>query len=124
MSPEKAKIFHVEDSDTEASNVKYFLEEDGHTVAVRVKTLDAALSEIPNLGEEGITTAIVDGNLVSGVSTGEDGRKVADEIRRLYGDSIKVICHSAGMYPYGDAYVQKGLTVDALVKLAKTVTEL
>lgn len=54
MSPEKAKIFLVEDSRVEIVDTRWFLEKKGgHTVIAEAATLEEALKLIPDLEKLG-----------------------------------------------------------------------
>ena len=82
MSPEKAKIFLVEDNEFDICDTRWFLKEGGHQIVIEAKSLEEALNLIPSLKEKEINVAIVDGNLSSGERSGSDGARIAEEIRK------------------------------------------
>lgn len=84
MSPENAKVFHVEDNASTRETIKEFLELHGHTVIDSAGSLQDALDKIPYLNEHGIQVAIVDGNLSPDDSSGRDGELVAGKIKERY----------------------------------------
>lgn len=124
MSPERAKIFFVEDNEHDRSNVQWFLERDGHSIVIEARTLGEALSQIPELQEKGVNVAIVDGNLTEGDGSGEDGEKVTNKIKKLFGESVKVISLSGQResYGYGDVFVMKNPR-DGYKELLRVVRE-
>lgn len=121
--PQQARIFLVEDDILEVQEVKYFLEKADHKIVAEAKSLEEALNLIPQLSEKGINIAIVDGNLTSGDSSGKDGQTVATAIRKQ-SKGIKIVAYSGKKYDYGDVFMPKGLTVEAMRKFAETITAL
>ena len=93
MAPEKASIFYVEDDEDSFAVTNEFLEMSGHHVTVKATSLKDALAKIPMLTENGVNVAIVDGNLSFGDESGQDGERVALEIKK-HNKSITVIGHA------------------------------
>jgi len=106
MSPERARVFVVEDDPTTAWRTKGYLEKGGHSVELQATTLKEALDLIPRLEQEGVNVAVVDGNLSKGGEDGADGKEVVTAIREQV-PGIKIIVYSGGNYDYGDRFVPK-----------------
>ena len=93
MSPEKAKVFFVEDDADSRDVSAEFLQMAGHTVVETASSLPEALTKIPKLGKKGVNVAIVDGNLSEGDSSVRDGETVAGQIKAQH-PNIIVIGHA------------------------------
>jgi CheY-like chemotaxis protein len=93
MSPDKAKVFLVEDDNASRDVCSEFLRMGGHTVVENASTLQSALRKIPGLREKGVNVAVVDGNLSEGDESGRDGEMVTRQIKAQHPD-IKVIGHA------------------------------
>ena len=127
MSPERARVFLVEDSGSDLVNARFLIEHGGHEVIVEARSLSEALSLVPRLQEMEINVAVLDGNLSEGKSDGEEGKTVAEEIRALDA-GIKIVCFSGNEYDWGDAFVGKGraFITDSVVdnSLPRTIRDL
>lgn len=86
--------------------MKESLERAGHIVVAEAETLQQARELAKRLSEENVTTAIVDGNLREGISTGKDGFEIAQQIRNE-APQVKIVLFSGANYRYGDVYVSK-----------------
>ena len=80
MSPERAKVFVVEDSRQWRNLIIPELEFAGHEVVVTSTTLQEALEAVGTLTQLGIQVAIIDGNLSKEDTSGSDGRKILESI--------------------------------------------
>ena len=124
MSPENARVFLVEDSETETMEAHWFLEEQGgHTIVLEASSLEEALDMAPLLPEEGINVAVIDANLSPGERDGADGKKVVAAIREQ-AQSVKIVVYSGGEYDYGDEYVPKPMPRQPRVKIEEVVREI
>lgn len=93
MSPDRARVFFVEDNNDSRETSTEFLEMSGHIVVETASSLNEALKKIPNLNAKGVNVAIVDGNLSFGDESGRDGELVAREIKAKQ-PNIVVIGHA------------------------------
>lgn len=93
MTPEKARVFYVEDDDDSRATGIEFLEMGGHKVVEQATSLDEALGKIPGLGKKKVNVAVVDGNLSQMDDSGRDGERVAKEIKSQHPE-IKVVGHA------------------------------
>jgi len=119
MSPEKAKIFLVDDDDDIIRNCSMFLEKNGHNVVEVAGSLQEALLKIPTLAGLKINVAVVDGNLSGHDASGDDGEIITEKIKSQ-NPNIKVIGHSLDTDVRGaDVNCRK---VEGLKNLSKTVT--
>jgi CheY-like chemotaxis protein len=119
MSPEKAVVFFVEDDDDSREVSTEFLEMSGHHVVDTARSLEEALTKIPNLDKKGVNVALVDGNLSEWDTSGRDGERVAKEIKNQH-PNIVVIGHALSE-PIAAADVNC-TKFEGSSKLAETVT--
>ena len=122
--PEKAKVFLVEDARELMVMAEIELEEHGHAVPVKARTLKHALKLVPRLRNFDVSVAVLDGNLSEDDATGEDGRQIANAIREQHPD-IKIIEWSFSHSPYGwgDGVADKSSIGSRIPALALAVTE-
>lgn len=116
--PKAAKVFLVEDDKNYRGAVRMFLELVGHTIVFEADSLEDALKKIPELTKKGVRVAILDGNLSPHDTSGNDGRRIAVEMRRQT-PGIKIIVNSDREYDFGDVWTGKEIE-----KLAQVVTEI
>lgn len=102
----KQNIFLVEDNVQVSDALSGFLEESGHLIVTKARSLAEAHEQIPRLLEKGTTVAIIDGNLRLGVLDGQDGKIVIEEIRKL-SRSIITISFSMVNHDCGDVFFFK-----------------
>ena len=93
MTPDRARVFYVEDDGDSLNVGREFLEIGGHTVVETATSLKEALEKIPSLNKKGVNVAVVDGNLSENFSDGRDGKRVVGEIKTKH-PRIKVVGHS------------------------------
>lgn len=79
-NPVRIAIF--EDHEPSAKILKRLMESCGYQVAIVISTLDASLEAIPKLQQQGVTLALIDGNLSEDDLSGQDGEIIAKEIRK------------------------------------------
>ena len=104
MSPEKARVLVVEDNLPIQRLIGTRLKLGGHTVASTASNLKEALECAEKAPELRINVAIVDGNLGTSPRDCDDGRKVAERLRRV-APGVKIIACSASLNAdYGDDY--------------------
>lgn len=113
--PERARLFWAEDSSEIMEMGIEFAERAGHKVVVTARTLDEALSQVSSMGDKGIQVAVVDGNLRPSVSTGSDGKMVAEAIKKSF-PGIGIIGNSSGSVIGADIQVPKFLGPSAIIK--------
>lgn len=101
-----SRIFLAEDDENAREGLKASIERSTHTLNIVATTLNEALAAIGKLAEAKIEIAILDGNLTPGVNSGDDGRKIAEEIRKL-NLGIVIITWSLSEYDWGDILVPK-----------------
>lgn len=106
MSPEKAKVFIAEDSNSYQELVKVFLEEAGHTVALSATTIEEALACVDRLEELGIDVAVLDGNLSENEYRGYEGQMIRTAIRDK-APNVKIIGMSGNKFPGADVDLGK-----------------
>ena len=110
--PKNAKCFIVDDDEITRINVRSYLKKGGHQVVVEASNLGVALEAVRGLESQGVTVAVLDGNLSLGQSTGRDGGLIATAIRRAF-PSIKIISLSLGRYDWPDHMLGKGSLYDS-----------
>ena len=93
MSPEKAKIFFVEDNQFVLRSKTFLLQRAGHQVVLTASSRQEVTEKNPSLKDAGVQVALVDGNLSEGDDSGDDGEAVAREIKKHNPDVI-VIGHA------------------------------
>ncbi len=81
MSPEKARVFVVEDDIRSQILLKYLLVAAGHSIVLTAETRQQALEAVTQLKELGVQVAIIDGNLNPYDGDGADGQAVLAAIR-------------------------------------------
>jgi DNA-binding NtrC family response regulator len=94
MSPEKAKVFIVEDNDVYRDTNTIFLENSGHFVVETATSRREALAKIPSLSKKGVNVAVVDANLSKRGISGGDGEEIAKAIKSQH-PKITVIGNAA-----------------------------
>jgi CheY-like chemotaxis protein len=104
--PTSKRILLVEDDQQDRQTCRWFLEKRGHTFVAESTSLIDALNTVIELKEGEVDIAIVDGNLTPNVSTGKDGMRVAEVIRKHL-PGVKIISWSMGKYTWGDVSVSK-----------------
>jgi CheY-like chemotaxis protein len=77
--PVQVAIF--EDDKRSAQILQRLIESYGYQVAVVISTLETALETIPKLQQQGITLALIDGNLSEYDFSCQDGEIIAQKIR-------------------------------------------
>ena len=90
MSPEKARVFVVEDDGNWREMILEAIKYGGHEVVAISTTLQEALEAVGTLTELGIQVATIDGNLTREGNTGEDGKKILKAIR-THAPEVKTI---------------------------------
>lgn len=93
MSPERARIFLVEDNTTLREMLERAVQLDGHEVITTANSYESASKLIPQLGELAINVALLDGKLLDGKLAGE---QVAAAIQDRYGSDITLVDISSG----------------------------
>ncbi len=104
--PKQARCFFTEDNDLLAENTTVYLELGGHVVVAKASNMSNALQLVAQLESLGVTVAILDGNLTDNDSSGDDGRRIAEEIRALP-CKIHIICLSLKEYDWADECITK-----------------
>jgi DNA-binding NtrC family response regulator len=120
MSPEKAKIFFVEDDVDSREDCAEYLKSAGHTIVETATTIEEAMNKIPTLDQKGINIAIVDGNLSKDSYDGSEGEFIAEEIKKQH-PNIVVIGHSLKK-PLNNADVNS-IKMENNEKLVEVVTK-
>jgi len=98
MSPERAKVFYVEDDPNHGFLIEKFLELSGHDVVGSATNISDALDAVNKFGELNVDVAIIDGNLSSFDSSGNDGQIILRDIQEKY-PNVKTIGMSANRFP-------------------------
>ena len=119
MSPERAKVFVVEDDQDWQRMIKAMLEGEGHKVVLSATNLDDALATADKLVELGVQVATIDGNLEENETSGNDGRAVLAAIRKV-APQVKTIGLSGNSVNGVDIDLGKRNCVD----LGKNVTKI
>jgi DNA-binding response OmpR family regulator len=101
-----AKICIFEDDEKTRNNLERIAKQRGHEVVGVAKTLDEAISLITEEGLNKATIAIVDGNLVTTKTDGEDGRRIAGLIKRHCSDTT-IFAFSREEQDWGHHYFKK-----------------
>lgn len=120
MSPEKAKIFWVEDRDNERRLAAPDLEKAGHIIVGNARTFQEAMDSIPGLANLGTQVVILDGNLTEGETGGYEGHDIGAAIKQAHPDIIVVGNSSYDDIRTADINCPKFKGPEAL---AKTITE-
>ena len=121
MSPERARVFVIEDGEDYRSTVEEYLEAKGHTVVLVAETMKEAVEKIESLDSKDVDVVVLDGNLSPGKYKGEEGAFLAELIKDKHPD-IKIIGASLrDDIPGVDVNSTK---IRGLVELEKTVTDL
>ncbi len=81
MSPEKARVFVVEDEKRWKDLIKDVLTDAGHSVVLTAQTREQALAAVPQLRGLGVQVAIIDGNLSPYNDDGADGKALLAAMR-------------------------------------------
>ena len=119
MSPEKAKVFVVEDNLRWQDSIRLELENGGHEVVLTATLKKDAIEKAKGLEELGVQITTLDGNLNKFDLSGKDAQEIL-KVLREHAPSVKVIGFSGGGI--------KGVDVDLgkfrLVDLAQTISEL
>ncbi len=128
MSPDRARVFLVEDNQLQLSSFRFLIERGEHQIVAEAHSLQEALDLVPRLRDLKVDVAVLDGNLSKGKSDGKDGQQVAEEIRQV-APELRIICFSEQKYDWGDAVVSKGEAVKSPDFgpgniLPRTITEL
>lgn len=111
MSPEKAKVFVVEDDKFWQMAIKGVLEDAGHSVVASATTLDEALVMVEQLKEMGVDVAVLDGNLDPDEYQGFDGQTVLRAIQEK-APEVKTIGMSGNSVKGTDIDLGKGNAVE------------
>jgi CheY-like chemotaxis protein len=82
MSPEKARVFVVEDNERFQKIIIKRLKKAGHSVVATATTLDQALAMVDQLEQLGVGVAVLDGNLSDYDVSGNDGREILKAIQK------------------------------------------
>ena len=106
MSPERARVFYIEDDPNHGFLIGKFLELSGHVVVGSATNLSDALNSVDNFNELKVDVAIIDGNLNSFDASGNDGRLVLDTIKKI-APHVKTIGMSANHFPETDVDLGK-----------------
>ena len=81
MSPEKARVFAVENDDEDFRILESVLQIAGHTIVVRARSVEEVSNVIDKLVRLDIQIATIDGNLSPEGGTGEDGEVIVKSIQ-------------------------------------------
>lgn len=81
MSPEKAKVIIVDDSQDYRESLSEFLGMVGHTVVAEAGSLNQALELVNSLHQGDVDVALIDGNLSHFSQGGFDDARVAEAFR-------------------------------------------
>ncbi len=100
-----ARILVVDDDKDLAEGLAEVFELEGMSV-----TIAMSLSEALLLAEAQWDIAVVDGNLIKGIVTGDDGREVTSKIAELHPET-KIIGFSGGNYQPQSFWKQHGAFV-------------
>ena len=119
MSPEKAKVFIVEDGQQWQNVIGEILTRGGHEVVLRARTKEEALAGIKKLEELDVNVVTLDGNLNEWDTSGADGQIIMSTIRTQTPD-VKIIGLAGGNVRGADIDLGKSNAVD----LCETVTKL
>lgn len=111
MSPERAKVFVVEDDSTWQKMIREMLEDAGHQVVATATTKKEALTLVEKLEELGVQVATIDGNLTQWDASGVDGQTVLDAIR-TNAPEVKIIGLSGGKVRGADVNLGKANAVN------------
>lgn len=117
-----AFIFIAEDHEKSREIAKKHLARAQHPVLVEASNLATALSLVEQLPVLGIELAILDGNLTPGDDSGNDGKTIAEAIRK-HCPGIKILVWSRQAYTWGDAYCPKGPDYNKLVEAVIALLE-
>ena len=99
MSPERARVFVVDDNDDYRDSLKEFLILSGHTVIAEATSLGSAMETIKGL--ENVDVALIDGNLSETSRGGYDGARVAKEFREKF-PGVPLYAISVDSQPWSD----------------------
>lgn len=119
MSPERAKVFVVEDDKEWQEIIKDKLEKEGHQVVLSATNLKDALAATNKLTELGVQVATIDGNLTERDCSGKDGQSVLAAISKV-ASQVKTI----GLAVYRVANVDLYLEKDDIDNLGRAVTNI
>lgn len=111
MSPEKAKVFIIEDNEGWQSIIGDSLEMEGHQVVLRARTKEEALAGVEKLEKLGVNVVTLDGNLNEGDISGADGQIIMSAIRTQTPD-VKIIGLAGGNVRGTDIDLRKSNAVD------------
>lgn len=118
MSPEKARVFVVEDSETWQEIIRIKSEEAGHKVVLSASTLEQALEKVKKLKKLKVQVATIDGNLTNDIS-GADGQAVLAAIK-THAPEVKTI----GMAVFNVEGVNINLGKSDVSKLGEVIKKL
>ncbi|MDD5147756.1 MAG: response regulator [Candidatus Daviesbacteria bacterium] len=107
MAPENAKVFIAEDVERWQETIRRKLEQVGHSVVLTASTLSEAIEEVKKFRDKGIQVAVIDGNMNSGNSGGQDGEILLAAIRSTTPE-VKVVGMSSHPIEGVDINVLKG----------------
>ncbi len=121
--PPEARVAIFEDDPRFIRMYKRVLKDSGHTVVVEASTVAKAHAVLETLGEQKVQVAIIDGNLTSGDTSGEDGREINTRIKQLFPDIRTIGVSGSGGVDGADSSLNKG-DFQRLEKLGEVVTKL
>jgi len=113
------KVFLVEDEKSIREVTREFLEMEGNEVVLEAGSLEEALEKIKEVVQKGVSVAIIDGSLTPHGTSTNDGRMVAERLRKE-APEVKIISFSTLDSDWGDANLGKGSI--SFQQLARLVT--
>lgn len=97
MSPERAKILIIDDSQEKVEMFEALLKIEGHTIVEVARSKDEAEESITHIEEKGIEVVLIDGNLSTKYNSGRDGKEIVEKIKEK-----KIPVKTVGISSFGN----------------------